>query len=183
MKSLRGHFLVASAQLKDPNFYRTVVLMVQHDNEGAFGLILNRPTGKTLRDALQLVTDEPSPCNDSIYLGGPVRGPLTVVHTDESRGNVEILSGLYYTAEDELVNEVLQREGVRRRIFLGYSGWASGQLESELEMGGWQITSATVKDVFADPEEQWRAIFRRIGREFLSSTIKPRILPEDPSLN
>src|SRR5688572_26268848 len=110
MKSLRGQFLVASTHLKDPNFYRTLVLMVQHDEEGALGLVLNRPTGRTVRDVLKLVSEESSPCDDLIFLGGPVRGPIAVVHTDEERGNVEVLPGAYYTIEDELVNELLQRE-------------------------------------------------------------------------
>jgi putative transcriptional regulator len=180
---LRGHFLVASTQLRDANFYRSVVLMVQHDDAGALGLILNRPTGKTVRDAMKLVVDEPSGCDDVIFLGGPVRGPLAVIHTDEERGNVEILSGAYYTVEDELVNELLQTDRGDRRVFLGYSGWAPGQLESELSAGGWQVAPATVADIFAEPDQLWRSVSRRIGRDFLSATIKPRVLPDDPSLN
>ena len=183
MKSLRGHFLVASTQLRDPNFYRSVVLMVQHDDAGALGLILNRPTGKTVRDAMKLVVDEPSDCEDLIFLGGPVRGPLAVVHTDEARGNVEILSGAYYTVEDELVNELLHTDRGDRRVFLGYAGWAPGQLESELSAGGWQVAPATLADIFAEPDQLWRSVSRRIGRDFLSATIKPRVLPDDPSLN
>lgn len=183
MRSLRGQFLVASMQLKDANFYRSVVLMVQHDEAGALGLILNRPTGKTVRDALKLIADEPSMCDDPIFLGGPVRGPIAVVHTDEGRGNVEILVGAYYTVADELVNELLQNEGKDRRVFIGYAGWAPGQLESELDAGGWQVAPATVTEIFAEPEQLWRSISRRIGREFLSATIKPRIVPDDPSLN
>jgi putative transcriptional regulator len=183
MKSLRGHFLVASTQLKDANFYRSVVLLVQHDDDGALGLILNRPTGKTVRDAMELVVDEPTACDDLIYLGGPVRGPIAVVHTDEGLGNVEIVPGAYYTVEDELVNELLQKEGIDRRVFLGYSGWAPGQLESELTAGGWQVAPATLADIFTEPDQLWRLISRRIGRDFLSATIKPRVVPDDPSLN
>lgn len=183
MKSLRGHFLVASTQLRDANFYRSVVLLVQHDDDGALGLILNRPTGKTVRDAMELVVDEPTVCDDPIFLGGPVRGPIAVVHTDEELGNVEIVPGAYYTVEDELVNELLQKDGIDRRIFLGYSGWASGQLESELTAGGWQIAPATLADIFTDPEQLWRLISRRIGLDFLTATIRPRVLPDDPSLN
>jgi putative transcriptional regulator len=183
MKSLRGHFLVASTQLRDANFYRSVVLMVQHDEGGALGLILNRPTGKTVRDAMKLVVDEPTVCDDPIYLGGPVRGPIAVVHTDSERGNVEILSGAYYTVEDELVSELLQAEQGQRRVFLGYSGWAPGQLESELAAGGWQVASATLADIFAEPDQLWRSVSRRLARDFLSATIKPRVVPDDPSLN
>lgn len=183
MKSLRGYFLVASPHLSDPNFDRTVVLLVQHDEEGALGLVLNRPTGKTVRDALKLVTEEEVSCDDEIHLGGPVRGPISMLHTDELRGNCEVLAGVYYTVEDELVNELLQVSGTPRRVFVGYSGWGPGQLESELQAGGWLTAAANVDDCFVSVENQWQVVSRRIEREFLSRTIKPRVVPENPSLN
>lgn len=183
MKYLDGQLLIASAQLKDPNFYRSVVLMVQHDSQGALGIILNRPTGKSVQDAMQLVTDEPCTCRDPIYLGGPVRGPLVVLHTESDRGNVEVLPGLYYTAEDELVSSLLETVTGPRRIFLGYSGWAPGQLEDELQMGGWLVSPTTTAEVFSEPANLWQVVTRRLSRQFLQAATGARIVPEDPSWN
>lgn len=183
MNSLRGHFLVASPHLVDPNFYRSVVLMVQHDDSGAFGLILNRPTGKTIRDVWKLVSDEPCECESPIFLGGPVRGPLAAVHAHEEQSNIEVLPEVYYTVEDKALSELLHEDTDSYRIFIGYSGWAPGQLEKELDAGGWLKTTASAEDVFGEPHRLWQKISRRIGREFLAATVKPRVVPDDPSVN
>jgi putative transcriptional regulator len=183
MPSLRGHFLVASPHLVDPNFFRAVVLMVQHDEEGAFGLVLNRPTGKTIRDVWKLVSDEPCECESPIFLGGPVRGPLAAVHAYPDQSNLEVLPAVYYTVDDKSLSELLPKSEKSYRIFIGYSGWSAGQLETELEAGGWLTTPASADDVFDDPERLWQKVSRRIGREFLDATIRPRFVPDDPSMN
>ncbi|MGE0760475.1 MAG: YqgE/AlgH family protein [Pirellulaceae bacterium] len=181
--SLRGHCLVASPSLKDPNFYRSVVLMVQHDESGALGLILNRPTGSSIRDIWEMVSSEPCACDSPIYLGGPVRGPLAAVHQDRDRSDLEVVDGLYYTVDEKSLGELLQSSADTYRIFVGYAGWAPGQLESELEAGGWLTTPANRQEVFSEPARLWQTISRRIGREFLQATVKLKGGPEDPSLN
>jgi putative transcriptional regulator len=183
MRSLRGQFLVASPHLMDPNFYRTVVLMVQHDESGALGLVLNRPTGKTIRDVWEMISDEPCTCESPIFLGGPVRGPIAAVHRGEDHANVEVAPGVYYTVEDKALNEVLRQSAVAYRVFIGYAGWAPGQLESELDAGGWLTTPAAVDEVFREPNQLWQDVSRRIGREFLAATVRPKVLPDDPSMN
>jgi putative transcriptional regulator len=183
MRSLRGHFLVASPHLMDPNFYRSVVLMVQHDEAGALGLIVNRPTGKTIQDVWQMVSDEPCDCDSPIFLGGPVRGPLAALHAQEGHSNIEVGPGLFYTVDDKSLSEVMRADAASYRVFIGYAGWAPGQLESELEAGGWLTTPAAADEVFSEPDRLWHEVSRRIGREFLASTLKPKVLPDDPSLN
>src|SRR5688572_1282976 len=84
MASLQGQFLVASPHLSDPNFYKSVVLMVKHDEEGAFGLILNRPTTNTVREIWRAVTEQDLECEQPIYMGGPVSGPLVCLHRMKS---------------------------------------------------------------------------------------------------
>jgi putative transcriptional regulator len=182
MNSLRGHFLVASPHLMDPNFYRSVVLMVQHDEAGALGLVVNRPTGKTIQDIWQMVSDEPCDCESPIFLGGPVRGPLAAVHGREDHSNIEVVPGLYYTVEDKALSEVMRSDSAFR-VFIGYAGWAPGQLESELKAGGWLTTPAAVDEVFGEPDRLWRHVSRRMGREFLAATLKPKVVPDDSSLN
>jgi putative transcriptional regulator len=183
MRSLRGQFLVASPHLVDPNFYRSVVLMVQHDESGGLGLILNRPTGKTLRDIWSMISDEPCTCESPIFLGGPVRGPIAALHSRQDHANVEVLPGLYYTVDGTAVSEVIQNDATPYRIFIGYAGWAPGQLDSELKAGGWLTTHVSQGEVFGEAEQLWQGVSRRIGREFLQSTVKPRVVPDDPSLN
>ena len=80
MSSLKGKLLVASPQLSDPNFHRTVVLIIEHNDEGAFGLVLNRTSSKTIKQVWERVTDEPCESDQPLHVGGPVGGPLIAVH-------------------------------------------------------------------------------------------------------
>ena len=82
--SLQGQFLVASPHLGDGNFNRSVVLIIKHDDDGAFGLVLNRPTGNTVGDVWRMVTEQELDCDRPIYLGGPVQGPLVCLHRVKS---------------------------------------------------------------------------------------------------
>src|SRR5436190_3140807 len=143
MGSLQGNFLIASPHLGDGNFNRSVVLMVKHDEEGAFGFVLNRPTGSTVAEIWKLIAEQPSDCEQPIYLGGPVQGPLMAVHALASAAETEILSGVYLSAHKDQLREVVAAEKAPFRLFSGYSGWGAGQLEGELEAGGWLVSPAT----------------------------------------
>ena len=81
MKSLKGHFLVASPHLADANFYRSVVLMIQHDEDGAVGLVLNRPTDNTIAEVWEMISESPCDVQGCVSIGGPVAGPLMALHT------------------------------------------------------------------------------------------------------
>ena len=89
MNSLRGHFLVASKFLADPNFARTVVLLVQHDEDGAFGVVLNRRAGSTVEELWSQVGQANCNSQQPVYVGGPVPGPLMAIHADRSQAEVE----------------------------------------------------------------------------------------------
>ena len=78
--SLAGHFLVASRYLRDPNFAQSVVLMIHHDQQGAMGVVINRPADKTIREVWEIIGNDPCDRDDLIYIGGPVPGPLVAVH-------------------------------------------------------------------------------------------------------
>src|ERR1700712_1699875 len=101
MKSLQGHFLIASPHLSDSNFYKAVVLMVRHDEEGALGLILNRPTENTIAEVWKLVSEDEIECPLPIFLGGPVAGPLVALHRLKSAAEAEVLPGIYFAAHKE----------------------------------------------------------------------------------
>src|SRR4051794_21518657 len=96
MDNLTGHFLVASPHLGDPNFFRSVVLVIRHDEEGAFGVVLNRPLPSTVGEIWKALGASGIENEQPIYLGGPVTGPLLAVHGDVERSEGEVLDDVYY---------------------------------------------------------------------------------------
>jgi putative transcriptional regulator len=183
MDSLAGTFLIASPHLPDPNFYRSVVLIIQHNEEGAFGVILNRPTDKTASEIWELFSDEPCSYEQTIYLGGPVAGPLIALHADATLSEVEILPGVQLSTERSNLESLVRQDVDPLRLFVGYSGWAAGQLENELEVGGWLMSAATNSDVFSNHESIWNKVASRIGMEILSPALRKDAFPDDPSVN
>ncbi len=183
MESLRGHFLIASPHLGDPNFLRTVVFIIQHDEEGAFGLVLNRPLDETVRGVWADAEGEPCECDLPIYLGGPVEGPWIALHDDEDHADDVILPGCCFSARQEQMEALIKNPPEELRIFSGYSGWGSGQLEEELAYGGWLVASALADEVFDDVDEMWDRITRRINLDIITSVVNLKHLPEDPSRN
>lgn len=184
MQGLKGQFLIASPHLGDPNFYRSVVLMIQHDDQGAIGLVLNRPTSQTIAQMWELIDDE-GECNDQqlVHLGGPVNGPLLAVHTDADCAESEIVDGVYFASARPMLTRVILGSNGPRRLFIGYSGWAARQLESELDAGGWLTHPATRDEIFSDYERLWKRVASQVGLDILAPTIKSHQVPDDPSVN
>ena len=181
MESLKGQLLVASADLFDPNFHRAVVLVTEHDESGALGVVLNRPADATVGEAvpgLTALVDEAEP----VYVGGPVdRQSLLVLaeFEDSAEAASTIFDEVGFVRGD--ADLALAAAGVRRaRVYAGYAGWSAGQLDAEVQADGWILEEATHADVFAEPDEElWSAVLRRKGGPYaLLST-----LPPDPSLN
>ena len=183
MESLQGHLLVASPHLPDSNFFRSVVLMIHHDDEGAFGVILNRPTSSTISDIWDMVSAKPCGSADPIYRGGPVDGPLLILHQVLGCSETEILRGLHLATQRDYLCSIVTEDKRPYRIFSGYAGWGGGQLESELDAGGWLTTPATCDDVFDCAEELWKKVSQRIGLIILAPSLRTRHLPDDPSVN
>jgi putative transcriptional regulator len=183
MSSLQGQLLVASPQLGDGNFYRSVVLLVKHDDEGAFGLILNRPTGNTVADIWRMISEQAIECDRPLYLGGPVSGPLVCLHRVKSCAEAEVLPGVFFAAHKEQLLKIVSQAHRQFRLFTGYAGWAGGQLEGELEAGGWLAVQADEELVFYDQDDLWEQVVRGIGEDVLGPAIKTKHVPEDPSLN
>lgn len=175
--------MIASPQLRDPNFAQTVVLMIQHEEQGAFGIILNRPGDKTVDEVWQLLGKEPCDCQQTVYMGGPVPGPLIALHKIESLSDQEVLPGLYATAQATAFDELLNQPEDDFRIYSGHAGWGGEQLEGELKLGGWLTFEATVDDVFSDHENLWREVTSRIGLKILAPGLRPEQIPKDPGLN
>src|ERR1700748_1927959 len=107
MKSLQGYLLVASPKLLDPNFSRSVVLIVQHNDEGALGLVLNRPLDTTIDMVWDQVSQVPCLRDDPLHQGGPCEGTLMVLHGDPSLSPVQVLPGVYFNTEKESVEQLI----------------------------------------------------------------------------
>ena len=179
MESLAGRLLISSPSLIDPNFRRTVVLMTHHDEEGAVGLVLSRPSELTIAVAVPDLGELPC-AGDVVYVGGPVQPEAVVVliELEEPDDGVEPIVGNVGYMPPDVPPEDLELS--RARVFAGYSGWGPGQLEAELEEPAWIVANAEPDDVFAsDPDELWRTVLQRKGGKFnLIAT-----MPYDPRLN
>jgi putative transcriptional regulator len=181
----QGRLLLGAPDLQDPNFFRSVVLLVDHSESGALGVILNRPTDTTLTRVWQEVSDEPCLREAFLHHGGPCEGLLSALHTDAECGQVEVCDGLYFTAEAPLLAQLVEdsEKPVEARFFVGYAGWGPEQLETEVEQGGWLLTPTAKQDVFTDVETIWPRILKRVSPSWATLTFNPSIVPEDPSQN
>jgi putative transcriptional regulator len=178
---MRGNLLVAGPALLDPNFARSVVLIADHDEDGALGVILNRPLPVAVHDAappLAPLVD----ADASLFQGGPVQPEAAVVLAEFER--LDDAGMLAFDSIGFLLGEVEEEvaKRIRRaRVFAGYAGWGPGQLETELEAdGGWIVEPALPADAFTDePEQLWSTVLRRKGGEYAILAT----MPVDPSLN
>jgi putative transcriptional regulator len=180
VQSLRGQLLIAGAGLFDPNFRRTVVLVGEHNDEGALGVVLNRPAPATVLDVVPPLASLVAP-GDPLFVGGPVQPDGAVLLAEFERP--DDAGVLVFGSIGFLVGKLQPEhvEGVRRaRVFAGYSGWGPGQLEAEMEQGSWILEPAGREDVFSDrPEHLWSDVLRRKGGDYaLLAT-----MPIDPTLN
>ncbi len=181
MQSLRGQLLVAAPSLHDPNFRRTVVLIGEHGEEGAMGIVLNRPSPVRVEDAvppLAELVDE----GEVVHVGGPVQPQAIVVLGDFE--DVAQAASIVIGSVGFLPGEIERAEDVsglaRARVYAGYAGWAAGQLEGELEQSSWIVVAADPDDVFtSDPSELWGAVLRRQGGPLAILAT----MPPDPSVN
>jgi putative transcriptional regulator len=113
-----------------------------------------------------------------LFRGGPVEGPLLAIHKHSSWGEWEVLPGIFLSSRKELLDKLVKSDEPLR-VFTGYSGWAAGQLERELELGGWLTTLATAEEIFSDPLTLWKRIADRIGREIMRPVFRRKPVPAD----
>ncbi len=174
---LDGYFLISEFDLMDPNFYRSVILMIAHDDEGAFGLVVNRPSSLALGEVIEGVEDTPA-ARLPVYIGGPVQqNALFVLHMSPSRqgetpGIKKPLDRVTFEPATRSLIEYLtgewgalpEAERPVVRIYAGYSGWGPGQLEGELKRSSWVVLKASEQVVFdPDPEATWAEALAKKG--------------------
>ncbi|MCD4664308.1 MAG: YqgE/AlgH family protein [Bacteroidales bacterium] len=178
----KGKILISEPFLMDYYFKRAVVLLAEHNEEGSFGLILNKPVDVILSDVLQdfPIFDTP------VYLGGPVKtDSLYFIHTlgEQIDNSLEIKEGLYWGGDIEVVKELItigKIEPNEIKFFVGYSGWVSRQLEDELAKNSWLVSNIKAKQVMQEnSEELWNSTIKQLGKDYAYWTN----FPSDPSMN
>jgi putative transcriptional regulator len=155
MESLQGKFLVASAKLADPNFFRTVVLIVRHNDEGAMGMVVNRPASLTVREVWEKVAGAECETQEHLHVGGPCPGPLMALHGRGDLADLEVTDGLFFTADPESIAQLVGNEPAAIRYFAGYAGWGAGQVENEIAAGAWHIVPASAAQLFGPNDSLW----------------------------
>ncbi|MDF1595677.1 MAG: YqgE/AlgH family protein [Acidimicrobiia bacterium] len=180
IESLAGRLLVATPFLLDPNFYRTVVLMIEHDDDGSLGVVLNRPLEIPVSDYLdewESLVAEPR----VVFSGGPVRQEvaLAVARGPQSAGDLSALI-IHDVQLVDLDHDPAEAGFETVRVFSGYAAWAPGQLEGEIRDEAWWVFASTPEDPFSsDAENLWPLVLKRQrGKVALFAT-----LPDDPGLN
>jgi putative transcriptional regulator len=184
MEALVGHLLVATPGLRDPNFERTVVLLVAHEDGGALGVVLNRATEVPVSEVLGdwgALASEPS----VVFEGGPVQ-PEAAICLARVRSGAGELNG--FSRVDGPVGTVdlsadplsMRDELLEVRVFAGYAGWSAGQLEDEIATGSWFTFKALPGDAFTDrPDDLWQMVLRRQGGMYAAVAM----YPSDPTMN
>jgi putative transcriptional regulator len=180
-ESLAGQLLLASPTLLDPNFSRTVVLIGVHSEEGALGVVLNRPSVVTVEEAVPALGGAVGE-QEPVYVGGPVQ-PASVVLLAEflhpEPAGMLVVGRIGFPSADADIEELTEATA-RRRVFAGFAGWGEGQLDAEVDHGDWIAHTALPQDVFTDvPEELWSAVLTRKGGSY---ALMAR-MPLDPSMN
>ncbi len=179
--SLRGHLLIAGPSLLDPNFNRAVVLVGEHNGDGALGVVLNRPSETTIGEAVPDLGDVAAE-TDAVHVGGPVQPSAVLVlaeYAEPAAAGRLVTGAVGFLAVDDEDD----RSGLtlgRARVFAGYAGWGPGQLEEEIERDDWILCDASVDDVFDEeaPTLWSRVLERQGGRLRLLAR-----MPVDPTVN
>jgi putative transcriptional regulator len=178
----RGRLLISEPFLPDPNFERTVILLCEHNEQGSFGFVLNKPSLLHMSDVLQ----EAGSYSEVLYVGGPVQqDTLHFIHrSSELDGGLQIAEGIYWGGNFEEVSLMLEQDLIKSedfRFFLGYSGWGAGQLQGEIEQNSWIVSDkVTPEQVFnTDPEILWKEILKNMGGKYKMFSNYPL----DPRLN
>jgi putative transcriptional regulator len=187
-ESLRGKFLIAAKHLRDGNFFKAIVLMLEHNEEGAMGLVINRPMDVSLSEALSKHFEFPT-SDHPLFCGGPVEtNALLILHnsTDHDQEHDSIVPGVFVGTSPDIFDKVVSSVGqeedgqteqdadFRFRIFAGYSGWSAGQLEFEVGRGDWLSVKADSRHVFEhDPYEAWENVMATFYKDH-------RLFPDQP---
>lgn len=182
LKPAKGRILLSEPFMGDFYFGRSVILLAEHNEEGSFGVILNKPVTATFNEVLSGFPK----FDATLYLGGPVEtNSLFYIHNkgDLLEGSTEIAKGIYWGGDLDALRELVLIKKIEPkdiRFYVGYSGWASDQLNTELKRNSWVITTATKNQIFSiDPMDMWNSLLNNLGETYKYWSK----FPVDPAMN
>ncbi len=183
IKPTEGKILISEPLMNDFYFGRSIVLLVEHNDEGSFGVIINKPIKIGVEE---VIMGFPS-FKTKLYLGGPVNTEqIFFLHTvgDAIEGSIKVTKdGVYWGGDMDIVKEMIAMNKISPkdiRFFVGYSGWVANQLENELKSNSWLVADTSIKEVFErTPKNLWNNIVNRLGKQYTLWTK----YPVDPSMN
>ncbi len=179
---LHGKLLVATPSLHGNPFQKTVVLILQHNENGTFGVVLNRPANDEMRQAWEDATGQ-SPYERCVVQGGPIGGPVFAIHQRESIGEVAMPGGIFVSVDTKSLRHLTEQVDDRYRIIFGVASWQIGQLEDEIDLGIWYTLPADADDIFDDPTWMWEKALRRYGEQLTRDVVGIDQFPPDPTWN
>lgn len=180
---LAGHLLAAVPNLQDPNFFRSVVLIFQHDAEGAAGLVLNRQLPVSIEDVAREAMQLEGDFDQALFWGGPVEGPLMALHDSLALAEMQVLPGVFFSMQRQNIQALLERKNSVCRIYTGYSGWGNQQLDDEMQAGGWLSLVGSAELIFGDPELLWRKVCEQVGTGIILPNRRNSPPPTTPEWN
>ena len=183
MKSLQGYFLLAAPHQLDPNFVEAVILVVEHTDRGAFGVIVNCPRHRHKRISQQRSARPRRAKGLNPCFGGPVSGPLMAVHRDKCFAEIEVLPGVFFAGRGKNVRALLRSREQPCKVFRGYVGWGRGQLEHDVQYGVWRVIPATAARIFSRGDDLWETLLRQAFDSLLRFVCNIKHIPIDASLN
>ena len=172
MTTLTNQLLIASRGLENDFFTRAVVLVLEHhEHRGAAGIVLNKPSEVSLEEVYpELDESEFSRENELVNIGGPCDGPVVALHTCAECTEVPVLPGVAMAVKQDNLCRLMQSDS-SMRLFSGYSGWAPGQLETEIESGVWYSTEASSSLIFGDSTDLWEQACAQYGNEVITDAV------------
>jgi putative transcriptional regulator len=184
MQTLKGHFLIASPQLDSPIFSRSVILVIEQNEEGVLGVIVNQQINTTLTELSGKIFPEDFEWDKPLSLGGPMASSLMMLHTNEALADQEVIPGVYITTDGAKVQELIDARSEPSLVVANYSGWGPGQLDGELLADTWLTLPATFDHVFwTGSKELWKVAVSQVKARALAVLAGVRELPPDPNLN
>ena len=177
-----GSFLIASPILQSTPFERTVVFVLQDNEQGTFGVVVNRPADDQLKSVWREMTGLESDGRFMVH-GGPIGGPVFALHQEKSLAELEMPGGICVSADRKVFLQLTRQQDSNYRIVFGVAGWQLGQLASEIKSGQWFQLNADPHHLFDDSADMWENFLRQYGRQVLESLIGSGRIPKSPWLN